>query len=306
MRMEPLSAQSRAVPVVLEGKSVAVLGCGKVGSAVAVLLAAAGLPIVAVTTRSAETAGAAAERTGATAFSDNATAAAQGDIVLITTNDDAIAEVAAEVAQAGGFREGQLVLHMSGALSLGALAPASAAGALTGCLHPLQSFATAEAAVRMLPASVFGLTASDGAMPQLEALVEALGGEAEHVRDEDKTLYHAAAVVASNYLVAVEDLAVRLLETVGFDETSASKALQPLVAGTVENVREFGPTNALTGPIVRGDVSTVRRHLEALAELRGSESELYRTLGRHTLMIAQERGTLSAQTVAELSDLLGG
>ena len=280
------------------------LGAGKVGSAVAVLLHDAGLAVAAVTTRHPDTARFAASRTGAKPGTDNAAAAAQGDIVLVTTNDDTIASVVAEVAQAGAWRAGQLVMHMSGALPLSVLAPAVSAGAAIGSAHPLQSFASAQDALRTIRGSVFGVTSWPGAREMLEALVGVLGGQVVDVADENKALYHAAAVMASNYLVAVEDMAVHLLVSAGFDETSALKALQPLVSGTAENVRALGTTDALTGPIVRGDVDTIRGHVEALRGLGDEELELYRALGRQTLKIALRRGTLDAATTDQLRGLL--
>lgn len=295
----------------LLGRRVVVLGAGKVGSAAAVLLREAGYEPVAVTTRSLETAAEAETRTGAAGGIDNTAASMQGDIVLVATNDDAIATVVAEVAAADGFRPGQLVVHLSGALPLSVLAPAARVGARIGCLHPLQAFATAEDAVRTMPGSVFGVTPGPEAAEQVEELVRALGGESVLVADADKALYHAAAVMASNYLVAVEDGAVRLLMQAGFDEQSALRALRPLVAGTVDNVFRHGTTAALTGPIVRGDIDTVRGHIEALSALvadgsRASSDELslYCALGRHALEIARRRGTLTPEQDAALLQLL--
>lgn len=288
----------------LLGKRIVVLGAGKVGSAAAVLLREAGFEIAAVTTRTAETAAAAAARAGTVAGTDNAAAALLGDIVLVTTNDDATAGVVAEVASAGGFRAGQLVVHMSGALPLSVLGPAADAGTTIGCAHPLQAFATVEDAVVAMRGAVFGITPGDGALGAMEALVAALGGHSMLVADADKALYHAAAVVASNYLVAVEDLAVQLLMSAGFDEFSAQRALHPLAAGTLGNVGRLGTTDALTGPIVRGDVDTVRGHIDAVRPLPGPELSLYRALGRHTLKIATRRGTLTAQQIAALAAVL--
>ena len=276
------------LPEVLAGRRVVVLGAGKVGSAVAGLLAEAGMEVAAMTRHDG----------------DNAAAAAQGEIVLVTVNDDAIAGVVARVAAAGGFRAGQLVAHMSGALPLAVLAPAADAGADVGCLHPLQSFATAQDATWLLPGSVFGITPGPGARASIEALVAVLGGEAVVVADADRPLYHAAAVMASNYLVAVEDAAVQLLVRAGFAEDAAQRALRPLMAGTADNVGRLGTTDALTGPIVRGDVETVRGHIEALRRLSGDELQLYRALGLRTLEIAERRGTLAARTAAELRELL--
>jgi predicted short-subunit dehydrogenase-like oxidoreductase (DUF2520 family) len=289
----------------LVGKKVAILGAGKVGCAVGVTLGKAGLPIVAVTTRGARTATQAAQLTGADPCTDNPCAAARADIVLITTNDDAIARVASQVAEAGAFRPGQLVIHMSGALRLSVLDPAAQAGARIGVAHPLQSFATYRQAVRDIPGSVFGVTAGPGVAGELEAFVHLLDGRCENVPDDKKTLYHAAAVMASNYLVAVEDMATQLLADAGFDKSSAMEALSPLVRRTLENILEFGTTNALTGPIARGDVDTIRGHLAALEDLPVDRLELYKALGRHTLAIARRRGALADETLAELRDILG-
>jgi predicted short-subunit dehydrogenase-like oxidoreductase (DUF2520 family) len=292
------------LPPALRDKSVVVLGAGKVGLAVATLLRQAGLSIAAVTTRSRATVEKAAASLGARAGIDNASAVASGDIVLVTVNDDSVADVVAEVAASAGFCTGQLVLHTSGALSLSALAPAAEAGASIGCMHPLQSFATSEDAVRLIPGSTFGITPGPGALEAIEALVGVLGGHPVVVADESKALYHAAAVTASNYLVAVEDLAVQLLVDAGFDKASALAALQPLVSGTADNIRGLGTTAALTGPIVRGDAETVRSHVDALRDLPGDELQLYRALGRRTLQIARRRGALGADTVSELRAIL--
>ncbi|MDP2183721.1 MAG: DUF2520 domain-containing protein [Actinomycetota bacterium] len=302
--MKQPASRPESLPPTLRDKAVVVLGSGKVGSAVGMLLREAGLAIAAVTTRHLATAEHAASQMGSEAGIDNAAAAAKGDIVLVTTNDDSIARVVAEVAEAGGFHPDQLVVHMSGALPLSVLAPAAEAGAAIGCAHPLQSFATAEDASRTIRGSFFGITPGSGALEALEALVGVLGGHAVTIDDEDKALYHAAAVMASNYLVAVEDMAVHLLVSAGFDEASALRALQPLVSGTADNISVLGPTSALTGPIVRGDVDTVRGHVEVLRGLSGGELELYRALGRHTLEIARRRGTLDAETLEALREVL--
>jgi predicted short-subunit dehydrogenase-like oxidoreductase (DUF2520 family) len=210
----------------------------------------------------------------------------------------------AEVAAAGGFREGQLVMHMSGGLPLSVLAPAAEAGTLVGCAHPLQSFPTIEDAIRDMPGSVFALTTgSPEARQPLEALVEVLGGSFVEVADDDKALYHAAAVVASNYLVAIEDASIRLLGEVGFDQPSALRALRPLTSVTLANIDKLGTTKALTGPIMRGDCDTVRVHLRALARLPDVQG-LYRTLGLYTLQVAGRGRTLDAETVARLREVL--
>jgi len=295
-------------PVLSEMKAV-VLGAGRVGSAVGILLQRAGVEVVAVTARSATHAQAAASRLGAQALTDNAEAARLGDIIFVTTSDAAIEGVVSEIARAGALRKEALVIHMSGALPLSVLDPATSAGALVGCTHPLVSCADVDEALRAIPGSYFGVTAGSGAEAVLDALVRALGGRRVDVFDEAKALYHAAAVVASNYLVALEDVAVTLLERAGFDREQAAKALQPLLASTVSNIGALGTTAALTGPIARGDAETVLKHRSALDAAFGQDPEgyadLYRTLGMHALRIAERRGTLDPRACARIRSALG-
>ena len=298
-----------ALPAALAGKRVVILGAGKVGRAVGMLFASAGVEVAAVTARSLKHAEEAARAVwpGAPhpkAFTDNAAAVRLGELVLVTTGDDVIAPLARDLAAQGAFSPGQCVVHMSGALPLSALQPAADAGALVGCAHPLVSFATAEAAVLAIPGSYFGVTAGPGAEEILGALVDALGGHAVTVPDDAKALYHAAAVVASNYLVAIEDLAVELMRGAGFDEAGALAALQPLMSGTLENIRARGTTAALTGPVVRGDVDTVQKHLEALRGMPEGCADLYRALGLRALEIAARRGALDAERLGTLGELL--
>jgi predicted short-subunit dehydrogenase-like oxidoreductase (DUF2520 family) len=298
------SLESR--PSVFRDKTVAILGAGKLGCAVGAMLRQGGLRIVAASTRSEDTAELACQLIGGEACTDNTEAAERAAIILLTMNDDTIARVADELAQAGVFRPGQLVIHMSGALPLSVLDPAARAGAHVGAAHPMRSFATREQAIRDIPHSVYGVTAGPGASEELDEIVRLLEGRAVHIADEKKVLYHAAAVMASNYLVAVEDMAVQLLLDAGFDETSAMEALAPLAQNTLENVAELGTTDALTGPIVRGDVETLRAHLDALASLPPDRLRLYRALGLRAIDIAERRSTLDAETLAQMREVLGG
>lgn len=303
--MKRSKTNPKGVPAVLAGKNVTVLGAGKVGGAVASLLKQAGIRITAMTTRRGEPVSSTEARTGTPTTTDNAAAARAGDIVFVTTDDESIADVVDVVAAEGGFRPGQLVVHMSGALSLSALAPAQKEGALIGCIHPLQSFALVEGAQERMRGSVFGLTSgSPEAGTLLKALVEALGGSFVEVADEDKPLYHAAAVLASNYLVAIEDAAIRLLAQTGLDERTALRSLLPLARATLDNIESLGTTAALTGPIARGDHETVQSHLHALGRLSADELRLYRALGSCTLALAERRGDLDDETIAKLRESL--
>jgi len=184
------------------------------------------------------------------------------------------------------------VVHCNGASSIDLLAPAAAGGSATGVLHPLQSFPTPEQAVANIPGSPFGIEASDEQLlDTLRRIAADLGGTAFVVRG-DKAIYHASAVIASNYLVALLDLAAGLWERLGLTRDEGLRALLPLVRGTVENLERVGLPDALTGPIARGDVGTIGRHLDALARVAPEVVPVYKELARRTIPIAMEKGTI--------------
>jgi predicted short-subunit dehydrogenase-like oxidoreductase (DUF2520 family) len=206
-------------------------------------------------------------------------------IVFLAVPDQAVEEVAAKLARLKPSPRLSFV-HTSGALGLGILDPLR--GHPVGSFHPLQSFPSPRD-----PSAFRGITvAVDASTPalmrRLRSLARAVGAKPRRVGDEDRAVYHAAAVYASNYVDAVVAEAVRLLGELGWSDRDATKALVPLVEGAVAGIRERGPVKALTGPIKRGDAETVRRHLEALDGLdRGAE---YRMLGKIALEIAVEAG----------------
>jgi len=206
-------------------------------------------------------------------------------IVFLAVPDQAVGEVAVAIARLKPPSRVNFV-HVSGALGLGAL------DALrdhpVGSFHPLQSFPAPRD-----PEAFRGITvAVDASTPtlmrRLRVLARAIGARPKHVDDSRRALYHAAAVFASNYVDAVLGDAVNVLRAAGWTEREAISGLLPLTEGTLANVRQRGPVRALTGPIRRGDVETVKRHLEALDGLdRAAE---YRMLGLIALEIAVEAG----------------
>ncbi|MBM3674246.1 MAG: DUF2520 domain-containing protein [Actinobacteria bacterium] len=254
-----------------EAGALALVGPGRAGVAVAAALVTAGWRVVGVAGRSPD-----APSTRAAGVSLEAPpvpvaqAAAGADVVLVATPDAAIAQVVAAIAPA--VSASTLVVHLSGSLGLDVLAPVAAAGGRAGALHPLQS----------LPSSGLGLSRLRGSWcavagdPQVYDLAAAMGMHPMALADADRVRYHAAACVASNHLVAllaqVERLAPVPLE-----------AYLPLVRATVENVAELGPAGALTGPVARGDVETVRAHLAVLPE---KERDAYRALAREAVHLA--------------------
>jgi predicted short-subunit dehydrogenase-like oxidoreductase (DUF2520 family) len=282
---------------------IGIVGAGRAGSALARALAAGGWPVVAVASRTpASAARLAAALPHAVAMPSPQAVAEAADLVFLTVPDAAIGSVAAGVA----WRPGQAVAHTSGVDSLGPLAPAQAAGALVGSLHPLQTFGPLSAADPL--AAFAGITCAlegDAALlPRLEAVVAALGARPLRLPSEAKPLYHAAAVVASNYLVTLLHLAADLWGAFGVDQETAIAALLPLVQGAVANVAAHGPRRALTGPIARGDAATVEKHLAAIAQARPEALEAYRALARATLALARAEGSITPTAAATLAATL--
>lgn len=295
----------QALPIAKEKPALAIVGCGKVGTAMGKLLSRAGYPISGVVTRHLETARKAADEMGAGSYSDRPwDVTLGGEVVFITTPDDLIASVCRKIAEHRGFRKNAVVIHCSGALSSRILDPARGCGALAATLHPLQSFASVEQALGLVPGSFFAIEGDQEALAIVREIVADLKGVPLGITAERKTLYHAAAVAASNYFVAVMGLAMELNKAAGLPDELACDALLPLVKGTLSNISVQGIPDALTGPIARGDVATVSAHIEALKGVTPEFLPLYRCLGRYTVELAQAKKSISRQVATELMDLL--
>jgi predicted short-subunit dehydrogenase-like oxidoreductase (DUF2520 family) len=205
--------------------------------------------------------------------------------VLLCVPDDAIAETCARIAPSSP----PLIGHVSGASTLEVLAAATDGGVSAFSLHPLQTFADGETAVEGTPAAIAG--SDDAALAVARSLAEALGMRPFEVPEESRAAYHAAAAMASNLLVALEESAAEVLDRLGIED--ARELLAPLVLRTAANWAERGPA-ALTGPIARGDRDTVQRHRVALAETAPELVRIYDVLAMRAEAIAWESHGVSA------------
>ncbi|HEV3474387.1 MAG TPA: Rossmann-like and DUF2520 domain-containing protein [Actinomycetota bacterium] len=282
---------------------VAVVGAGRVGTALAVLLSKAGHRMVGVsggegTRKRAET------YLPGVPFLPAHRAASEAEVVVIGVPDDAIAAVCDDLASAGALHDGQGVCHLSGAAPLLALGPARAAAARVFSMHPVQTFPDVDAGIERLPGSHVAVTAwEEEGFRMGESLARDAGGRPLRVNEEHKALYHAAAVFSSNWLVTVEAIAERLFREAGIEDPIA--VMDPLIRGTVDNIVGLGPAAALTGPVVRGDAGTVRRNLEALASHAPDAVDAYVSLARASLDLAERAGRLipgSRDRVEEVLD----
>lgn len=274
------------------------------GQAIGRLLRERGESIAAVASRSRERTTAAAAFIGggaqAVSFGEIPRYAAQ---VLIAVPDDAIGDVAQILAGAG--MHGGKALHTSGSRGPEALAALIDQGVACGSWHPLQTAANPEEGVRVLPGVAFAIDGAPAAAAWAEHLVALLGGQALHITAAARPLYHAAAVMASNYPMALMAAAVMLMREAGMEESTARRALEPLARASVDNAFRLGPAAALTGPIARGDADTVRMHLAALAAAPAGIESLYRAAGLATLEIARQRG-LAVDRAGALEEILRG
>lgn len=222
------------------------------------------------------------------------------DAIVIAVPDGAIAEVAGRLASID-LPPSIPILHTSGSRSTDILQPLADLGHSTGSAHPLAAIAEPISGADRLAGATWGVEGDGVALEFAERIVHACGGHALRIAPGGKPAYHAAAVFASNYAVALLSVAERLMEQAGVDAADARPALAALAAGAVENVGARGPAAALTGPVIRGDVETVALHL---GRLSADERALYSLLGREALRLARRAG-LDDAAAERMRALLG-
>jgi predicted short-subunit dehydrogenase-like oxidoreductase (DUF2520 family) len=287
--------------------SFAIVGCGKVGTSLGWFLSKRGYPLMGVAARRHETAEAASKLVGTDRFSDKAwEITSESDIVFITTPDGAIADTCREIAEHGAFKENAVVLHCSGSLPSTILSAGKHGNFHSGSLHPLQSFATFKTDWNPFRGIIAAVEGEPAAIAAARDIASDLGAVCLEIKTEAKALYHASAVVASNYLVSLMDLSLRLMAAAGITGKDALRVLSPLINGTLSNIDKVGIPDALTGPISRGDSETVTDHLNEMEKATPELISLYKSLGQHTVKLALDKGTLSQEGAETLKALLVG
>jgi len=287
-------------------EKIAIVGAGKVGTAVGFLLRRAGYDIVAIADRNPQAVEESLPYTGGKPYSSPVEAAQVANVVLITTPDDEIAMICTTLSEAGVISPGDKVVHMSGAGGLDLLEPARRSGAFVASIHPIQSFANIEGAIENLQGSTFGVTAQQEILTWAEKLVRDLGGTPFLIAEGDKALYHAAACMASNYLTTLMHSVETIYTSFGLTREEALQAFWPLVRGTMKNIARQGTVSALTGPIARGDSGTIRKHLVAFSLKLPQFLRLYQELGVLTVDLGLKKKSLSAERAEALKRLLQG
>ena len=277
------------------------IGAGTVGTALSVRLSDKGYQVVAASSRSQTSAEKLAQSiSGCRAVNNNQAAADAADLIFITTPDDAITTVVSEIR----WHSGQSVVHCSGAASTDILEPAKRLGAQVGAFHPLQTFASVKQSIDNIPGSTFAIEAEEPLLTTLKEMATALEGDWIELKASDKVLYHAAAFIACNYMVTLIKLATDLWQTFNIPTPKATKALMPLLRGTLNNIDTVGIPQCLTGPLARGDTGTIKKHLEALQKSAPALLSTYRELGLQTIPVALAKGRINQQQAEELKAIL--
>ncbi|HEX5546630.1 MAG TPA: Rossmann-like and DUF2520 domain-containing protein [Ktedonobacterales bacterium] len=294
--------------------NIGIVGSGAVGGTLARAIAAAGGAVVAVSARHLDHAEALAQHIpGCQAYATPEEVAASSHLVLLAVPDDAIIPVCEGIH----WSANQCVVHLSGAMSARALSAAGKRGASVAALHPLMTFTRALTASPLdeiqerLRGCVWALESSDEALrAMLHNMVTALDGKVAVLSENDRIPYHIAGVLASNYVVTLIGAAVALWESFGEDASLAREALLPLLRASVENLAAMPPSTALSGPIARGDLGTLRAHLDWLASNAQTSPDIsalrdaYLALARLTVPLAEAKGTLAAERASAIRALL--
>jgi predicted short-subunit dehydrogenase-like oxidoreductase (DUF2520 family) len=264
-----------------------IVGAGHVGRVLGRLLAGS-VQVQDVLTRSKASAQAAVQFIGAGRALADATALRRADVWMLAVGDDQIAPACAQLAACGLLR-GAVVFHCSGAKASTELQAARDAGASVASVHPVRSFADPAAVAQDFAGTFCGVEGDAAALAQLAPLLTAIGARTVVIDAAAKTVYHAAAVFASNYLVTVVDAALRAYQAAGIPADVARELARPLATETLANVFRLGPEAALSGPIARGDMQTVARQQQAVDGWDAPTGALYAALVDATTALARRK-----------------
>jgi len=285
---------------------VGIIGAGRLGSAFAIALDKSGFCIGGIYSKSGESSRALCKKLGIETNNSIEEAVLKSDIVLLAVPDNLIGGIASEIASSikGEHIEKKVFLHLSGAMTSDVLQPLAILGAFTGSFHPIQTFADRDSGWQKLYNCFFGFEGCSEALKYAETIVDKLGGKLVFIKKEQKNLYHAAACIISNYTVTLFHIVYKLLLKAGIDDKLATDAFLPLLKNTVDNIEKLGHIYALTGPISRGDHKVVSKHIDSLSKEVPEYEDIYKMLGRLTVDIAMQRGSLSAEEEKRLIELL--
>lgn len=285
-----------------KSSNIAFIGSGAVGKTLAVALSHRGYPVVAAASRTFASAQDLAKRIDACqAYHSIQKAVDHADFIFITTFDGVIKTVADEIK----WLPGQGVAHCSGVTSLDVLDGPASLGVEVGSIHPLQAFASVETALDALPGSTFGIEGAGDVGDYLTTLAEDLGGRPIALRSEDKPLYHASVVTIGGVLMAQAAAVAQVWEDrFGVPRNEANSSLMPILRGVADVIEAKGFPDAMAGPYVRGDVGTVKKHLDSMKSVSTEMLQMYATTALAGLPFAVEKGVADPKDATTIEQLL--
>lgn len=273
---------------------VAIIGAGRLGTSLGRALAKKGYPILWIADRKPAAARESRRIIGQGRATSDIVRAGEAGIIVLSVPDEEIERAARRLARTSGVWHGKIVLHTSGILSADALAALRSKGASCASFHPVQSFPRKDLPPVHFKDIVIALEGDEAALRAARRMVRSLGARALLLQARDKIFFHAACSMASNLFVPLFEMARTLLRRIGIKDAGAVRILLPLVEGTLRSVKHFDGADALTGPISRGDVETVKKHLEALKRYPAAR-RAYRALGAEAVRLARKKGLPSGK-----------
>jgi len=285
-------------------KRINIIGCGRAAGSLAKLwLQADSVTIGDVLNRSEQSTRQAVNRLGAGRAARGIESMEAADYWLIGASDHQISAVAHSIANQRHDLDGVLVFHLAGRFGLDVLESLSGNGAGLAALHPVRSLTHASLLLSDFEGTACVAEGSDSALGALQILVTSIGGIWLPVGDIDRGLYHASVSIISNITKAVAWKAQNWLEKAGLPENTATAVTHQLLHSTMEDLFRSGARQSITGPVVRGDTSTIEAHMTALKATYPDDVDVYRVLARTVLELAQERGDLDEATLERFRDL---
>ena len=259
-----------------------IIGCGKLGKTIAKLFTINSVgQILGIVNSTIESSAEAARYVGQGAAFASIKELPAADIYFITTRDGYIKKVCEELVAAKNLKKGAIIVHCSGALSSNELDIAKTLGCLIASVHPVRSFADPDMSVSAFKGTICAFEGDGEVLPSMKKLFESIGGNIFMIKGENKKQYHSAIVMANNYLVTLHFHATKNLISAGVDDKTAKILISSMMLDALNNLKNLEHKKALTGPVQRGDVETIRGHLASIEDK--STRNIYATLGEGTL-----------------------
>ena len=276
------------------------IGAGKVGTAFGIYLKREHYHIAGYNSRTQASADRAAQLTNTPVFERKFDLVEISDMIFITVNDDNIEKVAKEICKMDVNVENKVFIHMSGVLNCEIMNCLHEKGATICSLHPLYPFSDIEKSASEIHKANFTLEGKGEGLNLVKDLLIVNDLSHSIIASSNKTIYHASACVASNYLVAVLNTSIEMLREIGFEKEMALDTIKELVFQSANNVFDYGPTKALTGPIARNDEKTVAMHLSDIKKFDNNWLEIYKTMGRASMEIAAKKNSETSEVLRNL------